>query len=186
MSNHSRHTEEKSRGSILFDWVKTFVFVIVVVVLVFTFLRRIVFVDGSSMVPTLSDRDGMLVTSYLFSEPSPGDVVVFRKDAYNDKEPLVKRVIATEGQTVDIDFEKGVVYVDGEALDEPYIKEPTHVYYDVLFPITVERGCIFVLGDNRNGSTDSRYSVIGAVDTREVIGRVRLVIFPFSHFGGVD
>ncbi len=185
MSNNSRNTDEKPRGSILFDWIKTLVFVIVIVVLVFTFLCRIVFVDGTSMVPTLSDRDGMLVTSYLVSEPEPGDIVVFRKDAY-DSRPLVKRVIATEGQTVDIDFEKGVVYVDGEALDEPYIKEPTHVYYDVLFPITVERGCIFVLGDNRNGSTDSRYSVIGAVDTREVIGRVRLVIFPFSHFGGVD
>ena len=185
MSKKSRHTDEKSRGSILFDWVKTFVFVIVVVVLVFTFLGRIVFVDGSSMVPTLSDRDGMLVTSYLFSEPEPGDIVVFRKDAY-DSQPLVKRVIATEGQTVDIDFEDGVVSVDGETLDEPYIAEPTHVHYDVLFPVTVERGCIFVLGDNRNGSTDSRYSVIGAVDKREVIGQVRLVIFPFSHFGGVD
>lgn len=160
--------------------------VICIVIIIFLFFGRIVFVDGVSMLPTLAEDDGMLVSSALFYEPKQGDIIIFRNDAYDDTRPLVKRVIATEGQTVDIDFDSGIVYVDGTALEEPYTMEPTYVQYDVYFPVTVEDGCVFVLGDNRNNSADSRYSLIGMVDTREIIGPVRLVIFPPAHFGGVN
>lgn len=98
-------------------------------------------------------------------------------------EPIVKRVIAVEGQTIDIDFDKGVVYVDGVALDEPYIYEPTYKQLDFSGPVTVPEGCVFVMGDNRNGSTDSRYSVLGCIDTRLIQGRVYLTVFPLKNFG---
>jgi signal peptidase I len=114
-------------------------------------------------------------------QPSRGDIVVVTKPN-SENEPLIKRVIALEGQTVDIDFSKGIVYVDGEALDEPYVNTPTNLRYDVKFPITVPKGDLFVLGDNRNGSLDSRSSRIGFIDTRYVLGKVYLRIFPLGAF----
>lgn len=168
----------------VYDWIQCIVVALVVCILLFSFLCRLMDVEGSSMFPTLEDGDKVVVSN-LFYEPKQGDIVIFRKDEYRD-EPLVKRVIAVGGQTVDIDFSKGIVYVDGEALDEPYIAAlTTGERYDFYGPVEVPEGCIFVMGDNRLHSTDSRYSTIGCVDTRCVMGKVYWTLFPLKNFGSV-
>lgn len=168
----------------LYDWAQALVTAIVCVVLVFMFVLRVISVDGFSMVPTLHDRDRILVLSGLTYEPKQGDVVVLRKQSFMET-PLVKRVIATENQTVDIDFTTGKVTVDGVVLDEPYIAEPTYTQYDVPFPVTVPKGCVFVMGDNRNESSDSRLAVVGMVDHRYILGRVAFEVFPLNRLGAV-
>ena len=115
----------------------------------------------------------------LYNDYRYGDVVVLRKESFLT-EPIVKRVIATAGQTVDIDFGAGIVYVDGEALEEDYINEPTFTEEGMEFPLTVPEGSIFVMGDNRNHSDDSRNSRLGTVDTRYVIGKAVLLAFPVA------
>ncbi|MGI6029389.1 MAG: signal peptidase I [Candidatus Heteroscillospira sp.] len=168
----------------IYDWVQCIVFALVVCIVVFVFFFRTIDVVGHSMEPTLMERDKLIVTK-LFYKPSYGDIVVLRKESFSDQ-PIVKRVIATEGQKVDIDFEKGIVYVDGEALDEPYIAEKTTRPIDFEGEVEVPEGCVFVMGDNRNKSTDSRDDDIGMVDTRYIIGREILRVFPLNKFGFVD
>lgn len=147
--------------------------------LVFVLLFRMVVVSGPSMRTTLQDGDYLLIlNSTLYKNPQYGDVIVASKDSFKDGEPIVKRVIATEGQTVDIDFDLGTVYVDGVALDEPYTLTPTNIQEGVEFPLTVEAGCLFVMGDNRNESKDSRHPDIGLIDKREVLGKVLIVLIP--------
>ena len=181
-----RQAEEKVPGRSLFEWVQAGVFAVLAVVLLFTCAVRLIGVDGHSMVPTLQDGDRLLIVSSLLdSSYDYGDIVVLRKDTFMD-EPIVKRVIATEGQTVDIDFSAGVVYVDGEALDEPYINEPTYVEEGTEFPLTVPEGSVFVLGDNRNHSSDSRSSDLGTVDTRYVIGKAVFLLFPGADEGTTE
>ena len=154
---------------------------VLAVVVLFTFGARLIGVDGHSMLPTLQNGDRMLVlNAMLYHDYQYGDVVVLRKDTFL-KEPIVKRVIATAGQTVDIDFDSGTVYVEGEALREDYVNELTFLEEGTEFPLTVPEGHIFVMGDNRNRSSDSRDSNLGTVDTRYVIGRAVAVAFP-----GVD
>ena len=109
--------------------------------------------------------------------------MVIGKKAYDDGAPIVKRVIAKEGQTVDIDFEVGVVYVDGVALEEDYTYSPTMNHGNVIFPQTVEENCIFVLGDNRGVSLDSRYPQIGQIDRREILGKALFLFLPGTHYG---
>ena len=167
----------------LYDWILCIVVAIIVCVLLFSFAVRLVDVVGVSMNPTLESGDKVIVSN-LFYTPKQGDIIVFRKDEYRD-EPLVKRIIAVEGQTVDIDFNRGIVYVDGEPIDEPYIAEPTVDEEDFVGPVTVDEGCVFVMGDNRNHSTDSRYSSIGFVDERCIMGKVYFTIFPLKNFGSV-
>ena len=187
-------TERKRRdiAADLADWVQTLICPIILGILIFVFLARVVTVDGTSMVPTLHDGDRILVSD-LFYTPADGDVIVFQTDSYG-QEPLVKRVIAVAGETVEIDFDGGIVYVDGVAREEPYIAEATHRPLDFDGPVTVPEGCIFVMGDNRNHSTDSRDDRIGMVDTRCVIGRAFAVIIParepsgsrtWGRFGGI-
>ncbi len=175
----------KSRfHSELFDWGEALLISLATVILIFVFGVRIIGVQGSSMEPTLQDSNQLLVSN-LFYTPEKGDVVILTKDSFMES-PIVKRVIATEGDTVDIDFETGDVTVNGEVLEEDYIAEPTTTFYDVTFPQTVPEGCIFVMGDNRNHSTDSRYGALGMVDTRYVIGRVLMRIYPFNEIGTVS
>ena len=170
--------QRETPGRELYEWTQALVGSVLTVVLVFTFLIRLIGVDGHSMVPTLQNGDRLLVRSSLLdSDYEYGDIVVLREESFLE-EPIVKRVIATEGQTVDIDFEAGVVYVDGEALDEPYINEPTYMEEGTEFPLTVPEGCIFVMGDNRNHSSDSRDSRLGTVDTRCVLGKAVFLAFP--------
>ena len=150
-----------------------------VVLIIFVLLFRIVIVDGSSMYSTLRDGDWLLVAGRVFySEPKAGDIIVASKNSFNFGEPIIKRVIATQGQTVDIDFEEGIVYVDGVALDEPYTYTATNIEEGIIFPIEIAEGCIFAMGDNRNNSRDSRDPSIGMIDKREVLGKAILLIFP--------
>lgn len=176
-------TETTTRGEI-YDWMQSLVFALIICIIVFVFIFRIVDVSGDSMNPTLLNGD-KLVVSDVFYKPKQGDIVIFRKDEYK-AEALVKRVIATEGQTIEIDFDRGRVYVDGERLDEPYIAEPTHNQLDFQGPQTVPEGCVFVIGDNRNASSDSRRAQIGMVDERLIVGKVLLRVFPFDSIGVPD
>ena len=176
--------EPVSKGlSGTYDWLESLVTAIVACILIFLFLFRVVNVDGSSMVPTLHDADKVVI-SRLAGSYDYGDIVVLTKLSFGD-ESIVKRVIATEGQTVDIDFDRGIVYVDGVALSEDYIAEPTTRALDFSGPVTVPEGCVFCLGDNRNASTDSRSSLIGQVDTRCVLGKVLFRVWPLNALGGV-
>ena len=169
---------EKEEGRDLYEWAQALVCSVLAVVLLFTFVIRLIGVDGHSMVPTLQDGDRLLVlNAMLDNDYGYGDIVVLRKDTCLE-EPIVKRVIATEGQTVDIDFVSGAVYVDGELLEEDYLNEPTYVEEGTEFPLTVPEGSIFVMGDNRNHSSDSRSSDLGTVDTRYVIGKAVFLLFP--------
>ena len=167
-----------------YEWIQSLLIALAVCVVVFLFFVRIIDVKGTSMVPTLQDADKMLISG-LFYKPKAGDIVVFKKDEYNPNRALVKRIIATEGQTVNIDFENGIVYIDGEPIEEDYINDLTNRKLDFIGPQTVPEGCVFVMGDNRNMSTDSRKKEIGMVDTRLIIGKVYMVIFPMTSFGSV-
>ena len=161
------------------------VHLLAIVMIVFVILFRIVIVSGSSMYSTLYHGDWLLVSgSVFYKNPQYGDIIVASKSSFNSGEPIIKRVIATEGQTVDIDFTAGVVYVDGVALDEDYTYTPTNVEEGIVFPITIAEGCIFAMGDNRNGSRDSRDPMIGMIDKREIMGKALFLLFP--GFGDDD
>ena len=168
-----------------YEWLEALISSLIVVVLLFTLLFRIVNVSGPSMLPTLQSNDRVLLTSYFY-QPKQGDVVVITHTA-KLQEPIIKRVIALENQTVDIDFETGTVYVDGQALDESaYIENGiTTQPSDYTYPLTVPPGHLFVLGDNRAVSNDSRSSAVGMIDERYVLGKAEFVVFPFSRFGKI-
>ena len=171
--------KQTAKGRDLYEWVQSLVGSVLVVVAIFTFVIRMMGVDGHSMLNTLQHGDRLLVVnSMLYHDYKYGDIVILRKNGVFDDDPIVKRVIAVEGQTVDIDFTEGIVYVDGEALEEDYIREPTYTAEGTEFPLTVPEGSIFVMGDNRNGSSDSRDYRLGTVDTRYVIGKAAFLIFP--------
>ena len=143
----------------------------VAVMLIFTFGFRVSGIEGTSMLPTLEDGDRVVLTAFD-GKPERGQVVIITQpNAFN--KPVVKRIIATENQTVDIDFTEGKVYVDGELLSEPYINNPTINGDDVVFPVTVPEGHVFVMGDNRQGSTDSRSTKIGFIDENYILGVVK-------------
>ena len=177
----------------IYDWVDAIVVTLIAVVVLFTFVFRIVGVKGESMLQTLHPDDRVIITN-LFYKPKAGDIVVISRNYTNDEnqvktrdnEPIIKRVIATEGQTVDIDFSTGVVTVDGVQLEETYINTPTNLHYDITFPQRVPENCIFVMGDNRNKSLDSRSSEIGMIDQRYVLGHAVFRVLPFGSFGGLS
>lgn len=168
----------------LFDWVESGLTAVLCVILVFSFAFRTVGVVGSSMLPTLEDNDRLVVTS-LYSALQPEDIVVVTQPN-SLHEPLIKRVIAVEGQTIDIDAETGEVYIDGNRINEDrYIREKIAPgsWYDMEFPQVVPRGCVFVMGDNRNNSRDSRFRDIGMIDARYVLGKVIFRVTPYERFG---
>lgn len=186
--NTNKNTDEELEAKMFkstYEWIQSLISALVICVIVFLFLVRVIDVKGTSMNPTLNNGDKMLVSG-LFYKPGAGDVVVFRKDEYDPNKALVKRVIATEGQEINIDFEKGIVYIDGEEIHEDYIAALTTTKLDFIGPKTVPEGCVFVMGDNRNMSTDSRKSQIGMVDSRLILGKVYMVLFPVSAFGPVN
>ena len=163
----------------LYEWVQALVTVVLCAVVVFAFAARLVLVSGPSMRETLQDQDCLVVLNPLLCGSfDAGDIVIIQRETFRDGEPIVKRIIATEGQTVDIDFDAGVVYVDGAALEEDYIRQPTYLEEGLEFPCTVPEGCVFVMGDNRNDSDDSRDPDLGPVDTREILGRAVFVLLP--------
>ena len=155
------------------------IFMLSAIMIVFLLLFRMVVVSGPSMYSTLWDGDWLLVLSNAFyHNPEKGDIIIASKESYNDGEPIVKRVIATEGQKVDIDFEAGIVYVNDQALDENYTYTMTNIEEGMAFPLIVSDGCVFAMGDNRNRSRDSRYPDIGLIDQREIIGKAVFLIYP--------
>lgn len=186
----------------ILEWLDVLVTAIIAVVVIFSLIFRVATIDGNSMLNTLyggdefgRNADKVIITNLAY-EPKQGDIVVVSRNIENTiegqvmgDEPIIKRVIAVGGQTVNIDFEKGIVYVDGQALDEPYISTPTTDRSDVQFPVYVPEGCIFVLGDNRGDSLDSRSSRIGnngLIDTRYVLGHAIFRVFPFDRMGRLD
>lgn len=189
--DEENQTTEKSFLSSVLEWVEIIITSVVAVVIIFTFLFKIVTINGPSMEETVFHGDKVIITN-IFYEAKPGDVVVVSRNQTNTyntdeyEEPIIKRVIATEGQTVDIDFEEGVVYVDGQALKEDYTKTPTNNPGNITFPVIVPENCVFVLGDNRNESMDSRFRQIGMIDTRYIMGKVVFRIFPFNEIGGLN
>lgn len=181
--DYNKFNEKKSFGNELLEWLESIAISIFIVILVFTFVFRIVIVDGSSMVPTLEDGQ-RLVISHLFYTPKQGDIVVVNSKGLN--KTIIKRVIATEGQTVDINFDKHTVTVDGKTLDEPYINEPTaRNDGGNNYPLVVPKNTIFVMGDNRNNSTDSRNSLVGFIPIDDVLGKAVFRIYPFDRFGRI-
>lgn len=183
--NRIEQTKAESTGKVgmMFDLVSILATSVIAVAVVFIFLFRTVGVVGNSMNPTLDWGDRIILSAFDI-EPKQGEIVVTCQPAKSPiiEDTLVKRVIATEGQTVDIDFEQGIVYVDGVALDEPYIKEPTHNREDFVGPLTVPEGYLFVMGDNRNGSTDSRSDLVGLIRKEYVMGKALCRIVPFGEF----
>lgn len=175
---------KNSRSRDQIEWFESIVFALTVLVLVFTFVVRVAAVNGISMENTLQPGDRLLLQSVGYT-PQRGDVVV-TDDLIDYGKPLVKRVIGKAGDTIDIDFTAGIVYRNGEALDEPYTAEPTYTYEGIDFPLTVPDNCLFIMGDNRNGSKDSRSTDIGCVDTRDILGTALWRILPFSKIGAVQ
>ena len=191
-SAQDKPEEVKLPGADLFDWLQMVMGCILAAVLLFNCFARLTQVDGESMTNTLQDGEMMLVWS-LGYHPKAGDIVVVNKKTatFLDDRAIVKRVIATGGQTVDIDYGTSTVYVDGVALDEPYIREPMGVPYTpsaydstgVQTHWEVPEGSIFVMGDNRNKSTDSRDARLGAIDEDYVLGKVVCGLWPPSKIG---
>lgn len=176
-----RMTEEARSDSFentVYDWARCLVSAVVAVVLLFTFGFRMIGVNGVSMQNTLYTGDRLLMLNALLCDFHQGDIVVV--NAYNAplNETLIKRVIAVGGQTVDIDFVSGTVYVDGEALDEPYVKELTYTTEGTQFPLTLAEDEVFVMGDNRNHSTDSRSSQLGPVKVDYLQGKALFLLIP--------
>lgn len=169
----------RSKWIKIYDWLGSVVVAIVILFLLFTFVFRPTSVDGFSMVPTLNDKDWLLTVHE--KEYSYGDIVVVTQpNIFN--EPLIKRIIATEGQTVDIDFDTGDVKIDGKLLTESYIAEPTRRAEGMVFPTKVPDGCVFVMGDNRMHSTDSRSPDVGFIDVRYILGKAKFRLIPFGSF----
>ena len=173
----------------LYEWLEEIVIALTLVILVFTFLFRVVTVTGESMLPNFVEGQKLIVTN-LSHSVEQGTVVVITNVL---NEPIIKRVIATEGQTIDIDYETGVVYVDGEAVDETQFglengitTRPYSTLEAMVFPQTVPEGCVFVLGDNRSVSKDSRYTEVGMVDTRHILGEAVFTLYPFDRFGVIE
>ena len=191
--------KEVSSAEDYLDWVETIICAFFVVILIFTFLLRIANVDGESMIPTLTDGDRLIV-SHLFYEPAAGDIVIVNNvngHVYNsaneletvsglDSRPrvIVKRVVAVGGQTVNINFDTGEVTVDGNVVNEPYINDLTKLDEGGhQYPVTVPAGYVFIMGDNRMNSTDSRDSRVGFVEKDDILGKVVFRVFPFNAIG---
>ena len=178
VKKNKKQKEKKPFIDELLDWLKTFALVFIVVVLIFTFIAKTVIVNGSSMNDTLVDRDFLLLWS-LFYTPKQGDIIAANCEGLD--EVIVKRVIAVGGQEVNIDFTTGTVYVDGKELDEPYIKNLTlNDEFAFNYPIVVDEGCYFCMGDNRQGSKDSRHPDVGFVSRDDILGKAIIRIYPFN------
>ena len=183
MSSGKKDMELDWKRSVML-YVHDLVYMLITILLVFLLFFRIVVVSGESMYPTLLDGDYILLLNTLICpDLQQGDIVVISKDSFDNGNAIVKRIIATEGQTVDIDFDRGIVYVDGVALEENYINSPTHQDEGMEFPLEVSENCIFVLGDNRGISMDSRHPRIGQIDKREVLGKAVFLLVPGTNYG---
>ena len=180
--NDGGEVTERIPGREAYEWARSLVAAVLFITLVFTFAVRMMGVSGPSMIPTLQDGDRLIViNAALCGTYRVGDIVIARKESFDEK-PIVKRVIATGGQTVDIDFDLGRVYVDGALLEEEYINDLTYLEEGTEFPLTVPEGSVFLMGDNRNHSSDSRDERLGPVDERLIIGKAVFLLFPGKDY----
>ncbi len=176
--------ESISVTSFIFEWANAFMVALIVVVLLLTFVFRQVTVSGTSMTDTLNDKDRLIISSFMYT-PQYGDIVVI-SHGENYSDPIIKRVIATEGQSLSINYDTGEVSVDGVILDETYIKGTTiKLRNPTEIPDKIPAGYVFVMGDNREGSLDSRSTEIGLIPVENIIGKAQLRIYPLSQFGSV-
>ena len=184
---NSLNTRERRRGAVaeVYEWVESCVIAVGVILLVFAFAALTATVSGPSMLPTLHDGDRLLLVQAGYRDPQYGDVVVVDRSQRGEP-PIIKRVIGRAGDEIDIDFETGQVRRNGRALDEPYLYEPTLTRRDVEFPVTVPEGSVFVMGDNRNHSADSRTREIGMIDLRRVMGKAVYRFLPADRAGKID
>ena len=184
-TEHKKYGIQNNSVKNFYDWLEALITALIIVSFLFSFAFRIINVSGPSMLPNFHSGDRVVLESGFYT-PRQGDVVVITHTR-RLSEPIIKRVIATGGQTVDIDFKKGVVSVDGKQLDESaYIENGiTTQPSDYKFPVTVPKGYIFVLGDNRKVSDDSRSKDVGMVDERYVLGKAEFIMFPTARFGTV-
>ncbi len=172
--------EKKTLWHIIYEWLDSIVFAIILILLVFVFAFRIVGVVGSSMNPTLDSGDWLTVNA-INKTVNRGDIVVVTQPNESN-EPLIKRVIAVGGDILDINFDTGEVTLNGEVIDEPYILEPTKRRGDFRGPVKIPEGYVFVMGDNRNDSLDSRSNTVGIIDERYILGVANTRIFPFGEW----
>ena len=187
--DHNREIviEPKKPSQTVFEWLEIFIVSVAAVFILFSFVARIAVVDGNSMYPTLSHNDKLLVRQ-IFYEPKQGDIIVCQSVKYGLDKPLVKRIIATEGQKVRLDRENWKIYIDDFPLEEPYLVIGEGMMVDWQYEtdeITVPKGHVFVMGDNRNNSLDSRFYDVGYIDERYIIGQVIYRFLPFDGFGPV-
>lgn len=170
----------KQRYNVVFrSTICTLIVVAAVSVLVATLMLPVLRIYGSSMMPTL--QDGEIVVSIKTSKFDYGDVVAFY---YNNK-ILIKRVIANSGDWVDID-EDGTVYINGTELEEPYLTEKAFDECDIELPYQVPDGRIFVMGDHRSTSVDSRSTAVGCVADEQIVGRIVFRVWPLERFETVE
>ena len=182
IDNIPRETKKKKPGAwaFFYDWLDSVLGAVIIIFILFTFVFRPVWVEVESMLDTLKDGDWVAVSGITL-QVKRGDIVVITQPN-RMHEPLIKRVIALGGDRLDIDFVNHEVSVNGEILDEKYIRQPTSRSFDVKFPLTVPEGFVFVMGDNRNNSLDSRSSEIGFIDERYILGVAKVRLFPFDDF----
>jgi len=189
-SNHTKTNEAYNFRSELYEWFEAIVFSVVTVVIVFTFIFRVVGVEGESMKNTLNDRfvrgvneiEDRVILSNLFYEPQRGDIVVC---AIPGDKPIIKRVIGVGGDVVNIDPMTGDVYVNDQLISEPYKLDEAYIPSSsyTTGPVKIEEGYVYVLGDNRNNSKDSRFAVVGPVKVEYIIGKALFRIYPFDRIG---
>lgn len=178
--------KEQKKKRELMEWIVSLIIVIAVALIVRNLVFGTIVVKGTSMEPNFIHGDIALINKleYRFTDPKRGDVIVCGYDDVN-KESIIKRVVALPGETIEFKENESKyydVYVDGQKLEENYIKEPTEFYGEILDPYKVPDGCYFVMGDNRQNSTDSRWSSIGAIKKQSIVGKVWIKIWPFSSF----
>jgi signal peptidase I len=174
------YSESSKSWKFIYSWLDSVIFALIVIFVVFTALFRVVGVNGRSMVPTLHNGDWLAVRA-INTHYERGDIVVITQPNKLN-EPLIKRIVAVAGDKLDINFAEGTVKVNDKVINEPYIAEPTNRMFDVAFPVTVPEGCVFVMGDNRNDSLDSRSTVVGFIDTRYLLGKADLRLYPFGDW----
>lgn len=189
MENNTEAKEKKRLAMEIFEWVQAIVVAFVIAMFLRTYVFTLVDVSGSSMVPTLHNQDKLFVWRMNYN-PEVGDIIIFRPAA-NENTPYVKRVIATEGQSVNIQYNEQLgyaeVFVDGEKLEEDYINEKIEYGHigNGVYPCVVPNDCVFVMGDNRNNSSDSRLSSVGMVTRESIIGKATARIWPVNAIGGL-
>ena len=173
--------EPETLEGMLYCWAQALITAVVGVVLLFTFAFRLIGVSGPSMQDTLYTGDRLLVLNAAFCDFQPGDVVVINNYNADLSDTLIKRIIAVGGQTVDIDLTSSTVYVDGQPLDEPYVKGFTDTIEGTRFPLTLAEDEVFVMGDHRDHSTDSRSARLGPVKEGYLQGKAVLLLLPGTN-----